>query len=161
MSDKQLRDEMMTLFLAGHETTANALTWTWYLLSRHPEVEARLHRELATVLAGRTPVVADLPILPYTGMVIREVLRLYPPGPAFASSANLLDVSIGGYNVPKGQPSSPYTPNALHHDERFFRDPERFDPERFAPGCGKSASPATHICLSAAGPASASATASP
>ena len=84
MSDQQLRDELMTLFGAGHETTAVALTWTWYLLSRHPEVRAQLEVELDRVLTGRPPSVSDLPRLPYTEMVIREALRLYPPAPGFA-----------------------------------------------------------------------------
>jgi cytochrome P450 len=131
MSDQQLRDELMTLFGAGHETTAIALTWTWYLLSRHPEVKAKLDEELDRVLAGHPPSVNDLPRLPYTEMVIREALRLYPPGPAFAREP-VEDVTIAGYDVPKGSLIiiSPYV---LHHDPRFFSDPERFDPERFAP----------------------------
>ena len=132
ISDRQLRDEMMTLFLAGHETTANALTWTWYLLSRHPEVEAKLVEELQRVLAGRAPLLSDLPNLPYTEMVIREVLRLYPPAPGIAREP-VEDVSIGGYDVPKG---SLVVVNiyAIQRDERFFTDPERYDPDRFAPG---------------------------
>jgi cytochrome P450 len=81
MSDQQLRDEMMTLFPAGHETTATALTWTWYLLSRNPEADAKLREELQRVLGGRAPAATDLPRLPYTEMVIREAIRLYPPGP--------------------------------------------------------------------------------
>ncbi len=79
MTDKQVRDEALTLFLAGHETTANALTWTWYLLSQHPEVERRLHEEIDTVLQGRAPELADVPQLRYTEMVFSEALRLYPP----------------------------------------------------------------------------------
>jgi cytochrome P450 len=132
MSDRQLRDEMMTLFLAGHETTANALTWTWYLLSKHAEVEARLLEELQRVLAGRPPTVADLPHLPYTEMVVREALRLYPPAPGFTREP-IEDVRIGGYDVPKGSLVAVIT-YALHRDPRFFDDPEKFDPERFAPG---------------------------
>ena len=132
MSDQQLRDEMMTLFLAGHETTANALTWTWYLLSRHPEVEAKLLEELHGVLAGRTPAMADLPKLPYTEMVIREAIRLYPPAPGFAREP-IEDVTIGGYDVPKGSLVTVNT-YALQRDGRFFSDPEQYDPDRFAPG---------------------------
>ena len=132
MSDQQLRDEMMTIFLAGHETTASALTWTWYLLSRHPEVEARLLEELRHALSGRTPTMTDLPQLPYADMVIREAIRLYPPAPG-AAREPIEDVVIGGYNVPKGSLVMVNT-YALHRDERFFADPERFDPERFAPG---------------------------
>ncbi len=132
MSDQQLRDEMMTLFLAGHETTATALTWTWYLLSRHPEVDAKLQEELHQTLSGRPPAAADLPQLPYTAMVIREALRLYPPGPAFAREP-VEDVIIGGYTVPAG---SIVTVNvyALQRDPRFYTEPEQFDPERFRPG---------------------------
>jgi len=132
MSDRQLRDEMMTLFLAGHETTANALTWTWYLLSQHPDVEARLLSETERVLRGRPPTAADLPNLPYSEMVVREAMRLYPPAPGFAREP-IEDVAIGGYVVPKGSMVSIMT-YALHRDPRFFHDPESFDPERFAAG---------------------------
>jgi cytochrome P450 len=132
MSERQLRDEMMTLFLAGHETTANALTWTWYLLSEHPEADAKLAAELDRTLNGRTPTAADLADLPYTEMVIREAMRLYPPAPAFAREP-IEDVMLGGYEVPKGSLVTIIT-YALHRDARFFEDPERFDPERFAPG---------------------------
>lgn len=132
MSDRQLRDELMTLFLAGHETTANALTWTWYLLARHPDVDARLAAELDQTLQGRAPTAADLPHLPYTEMVIREAMRLYPPAPGVAREP-IEDVTIGGYEVPKGSLVSIIT-YAIHRDPRFFEDPEHFDPERFAPG---------------------------
>jgi cytochrome P450 len=132
MSDRQLRDEMMTLFLAGHETTANALTWTWYLLSQHADVEAKLLDELDRVLGGRAPTTADLPNLPYTEMVVREALRLYPPAPGVAREP-IEDVQIGGYVVPKGSLVTVNT-YALQRDRRFFADPERFDPERFARG---------------------------
>jgi cytochrome P450 len=136
MSDQQLRDEMMTLFLAGHDTTANALTWTWYLLARHAEVEAKLVDELRRVLAGRAPSVSDLPRLPYTEMVIREAVRLYPPAPGVAREP-IEDVRIGGYDVPKGSVIVVST-YAMHRDERFFPDPERYDPDRFAPGWEES-----------------------
>jgi len=132
MSDRQLRDEMMTLFLAGHETTATALTWTWYLLAQHPEVETTLLREVDEVLRGRTPTAADLPRLPYTEMVVREAIRLYPPAPGVAREP-VEDVNIGGYDVPKGSLVTVNT-YALHRDPRFFDDPERFDPARFASG---------------------------
>jgi cytochrome P450 len=132
MSDRQLRDEMMTLFLAGHETTAAALTWTWYLLSQHPKVEAMLLGELRQVLGGRAPTVADLPNLPYTEMVVREAMRLYPPAPGVAREP-IEDVKIGGYDVPKGSLIS-VNIYALHRDPRFFEDPERFDPDRFSSG---------------------------
>jgi cytochrome P450 len=132
MSEQQLRDEMMTLFLAGHETTASALTWTWYLLSRHPAVEMRLVEELHRVLAGRAPSVDEQPKLPYSEMVIREALRLYPPAPGIAREP-IEDVTIGGYDVPKGSLIVVNT-YAIQRDGRFFADPERYDPERFAPG---------------------------
>jgi cytochrome P450 len=132
MSEQQLRDEMMTLFLAGHETTASALTWTWYLLSRHPAVEVKLLEELHRVLGGRAPSVNDLPKLPYSEMVIREALRLYPPAPGIAREP-VVDVTIGGYDVPKGSLIVVNT-YAIQRDDRFFPDPERYDPERFAPG---------------------------
>jgi cytochrome P450 len=132
MSDRQLHEEMMTLFLAGHETTAMALTWTWYLLSQHPEVEERLVREVSRVLGGRAPTVADLPELPYTEMVVREAMRLFPPAASFAREP-IEDVHIGGYKVPKGSLVTVNT-YALHHDPRFFDEPERFNPERFSAG---------------------------
>jgi cytochrome P450 len=131
MTDRQVRDEAMTLFGAGHETTSVALTWTWYLLSQHPDVEARLHDELALVLGGRTPTIADLPNLPYTDMVIKEAMRLYPP--AFIATRQTLEpITLGGYSIPK---NSVVMLNiyGLHYDSRYFPDPERFDPERFSP----------------------------
>jgi cytochrome P450 len=86
MNDKQLRDEVMTIFLAGHETTSNVLSWTWYLLARHPEVRQRLDAELQAVLGGRPPGLADLPALPFTLQVLKEAMRLYPPVWAFGRS---------------------------------------------------------------------------
>jgi cytochrome P450 len=132
LSDQQLRDEMMTLFLAGHETTANTLTWTWYLLSQHPEVEAKLLRELRSVVGGRSPALTDLPNLPYTEMVIREAMRLFPPAPGVAREP-IEDVTIAGYRVRRGSLISVNT-YAMHRDARFFADPQRFDPERFSSG---------------------------
>ena len=131
MPDRQVRDEAMTLFLAGHETTANALTWTWYLLSRHPEVEARFHEELRTVLAGRAPTFADIPNLRYTEMVLSESMRLYPPAWAIGRRA-IQEMRIFNYVVPKNSICllCPYT---MHRHERYWPDPERFDPERFSP----------------------------
>ena len=131
MTDEQLRDEAMTIFLAGHETTANALTWTWYLLSQHPEVETRLHEEVDSVLAGRRPTVEDLPRLSYTEMVLAEAMRLYPPAWVLGRRA-LKDYEVGGYRVPAGSLviMSQYV---THRDERFFPDPLRFDPERWTP----------------------------
>jgi cytochrome P450 len=132
MSNEQVRDEVMTLFLAGHETTANLLAWTWYLLSQHPEVEARLHAELDAVLAGgRLPAVEDIPALRYTEMVVAETMRLYPPAWTVGRLA-IEDHEVGGYLIPKHSLVllSQYV---VHRDPRFFPDPERFDPERFRP----------------------------
>ena len=99
MTDRQLRDEMMTILLAGHETTAVALSWTWYLLSQHSEVEAKFHTELDQVLDGRTPTVDDLANLPYTRMVFAESMRLYPP--AWVMGRRAIDTyEAGGYTIP-------------------------------------------------------------
>jgi cytochrome P450 len=131
MSDTQLRDEALTIFLAGHETTANALTWTWYLLSQHPEAEARLHAELDAALNGRLPTFEDLQQLPYTRMVLAESMRLYPPAWAIGRRA-IHSFEARGYTVPAGSVilMSQYI---MHRDPRFFADPERFDPERWTP----------------------------
>ena len=131
MSDEQLRDEAMTIFLAGHETTANALAWTWYLLSQNPEAEARLHAELEEVLSGRPPTAEDLPRLRYTEMVLAEAMRLYPPAWILGRRA-LEAYEVGGYNIPRGSLVilSPYV---MHRDPRFYPEPERFDPERWTP----------------------------
>ncbi len=132
MTDAQVRNEAMTLFLAGHETTSNALTWTWYLLSEHPEVEAKLHDELAIVLGGRAPTLADLGQLKYTEMVVKESMRLYPPAWGF-SREPLEDVEIGGYTLEKGKPVF-IIPYIQHRDARWFSEPERFLPERWGEG---------------------------
>jgi cytochrome P450 len=131
MTDLQLRDEAMTIFLAGHETTANALTWTWYLLSRHPDVEARLHAEIDSALGGRAASVDDMSALPYTRMVLAESMRLYPPAWIVGRRA-MGPFQANGYTIPARSIvlMSQYT---MHHDARWFPDPERFDPERFAP----------------------------
>lgn len=131
MSDQQIRDEAMTLLLAGHETTANALSWTWYLLSQHPEVEARFHAELDQVLQGRTPTADDVTHLPYTRMVFSEALRLYPPAWIIGRRA-LVDYQLRDYRLPAGTVvvMSQYV---MHRDPRFYPDPQRFDPERWRP----------------------------
>jgi cytochrome P450 len=132
MSNEQVRDEAMTLFLAGHETTANLLAWTWYLLARNPEAERRLHAEIDAVLEdGRAPTVDDLPRLRYAEMVVSEVMRLYPPAWAVGRRA-VADHEAGGYHVPAGSLIlvSQYV---AHRDPRFWPDPERFDPERWTP----------------------------
>ena len=131
MNDHQLRDEVMTIFLAGHETTAVALTWTWYLLSRHPEIARRVRIELAEVLGGRTPTVEDLPNLSYTRTVIDESMRLYPPAWIIAR-APIADDEIRGYRIPAG--SSIFISSYLtHRHPDFWENPEGFDPERFTP----------------------------
>jgi cytochrome P450 len=137
MSDKQIRDEIVTLFLAGHETTANTLNWTWMALSQNPEVEAKLHAEIDSVLGGAPPRMADLKRLPYTEMVIKESMRLYPP--AFMVSREATeDVDIGGYRVPKGAVVGVVSIIA-HRDPRWWgEDAMTFRPERFAPENEKS-----------------------
>jgi cytochrome P450 len=131
MSDQQLRDEVLTMLLGGYETTATALSWTWYLLSQHPEVENRLHAELDTVLAGQPPTVEQLDALPYTRMVIQEAMRLYPPAFGFTRFAIDEDV-IGGYVIPAKSVIflSAY---CTHRHPAFWEKPEVFDPERFTP----------------------------
>lgn len=129
MTDRQLRDEAITIFLAGHETTANALSWTWMLLSQNPAVETKLHAELDAVLAGRTPSLDDLPNLRYTGHVITESMRLYPPAWGMARVA-IEDVEIGGYSIPKGCGVS-LAQWVVHRDPRWFDAPEEFCPERW------------------------------
>ena len=139
MSDLQLRDEAMTIFLAGHETTANALAWTWYLLSQHPDVEAKLHREIDTVLANRPPRVEDLAQLRYTEMVLTEAIRLYPPAWALGRLA-LKDYQVNGYVMPAGTLvlASQYV---MHRDPRYFPAPFHFDPERWTPEARESRPP--------------------
>ena len=130
MTDQQLRDEAMTFLLAGHETTALAMSWTWYLLSQHPEAEQRLHQELRQVLKGRAPTAADLPQLSYTEAVIRESMRLYPPVWGMGRSP-IKPCEIGGYRVSPGC-SVVMSQWIMHRDSRYFRDPVHFDPARWA-----------------------------
>jgi cytochrome P450 len=129
MSKQQLRDEMINLFLAGHETTAVALSWTLHLLSQHPEKEAKLAAELDRVLEGRPPAVEDIPRLPYTGMIIKEALRLYPPGYVFGREA-VADCEIGGFFIARGTTLF-LSPWVIHRDKRFYESPEDFKPERW------------------------------
>ncbi|HXF71787.1 MAG TPA: cytochrome P450 [Actinomycetota bacterium] len=130
MDDRQVRDQAMTLLLAGHETTAVALTWAWHLLGRDPAAEARLHEELDRVLGGRPPGPADLPRLAWTRDVVREAMRLYPPAWAIGRRA-LRDHPVGPWMVPAGAVVvvSPYL---LHRDPRWWPEPEAFRPERWA-----------------------------
>jgi len=129
MTDRQLRDETITLFLAGHETTASTLSWTWWLLAQNPRVEAKLHAELDAVLGGRTPTLADLPNLPYAGHVITESLRLYPPAWGLARVA-IEDHQIAGYPVIKGMGVA-MAQWVVHRDARWYDAPEEFRPDRW------------------------------
>ncbi len=132
MTDRQLRDECMTLFLAGHETTANTLSWAWYLLAKHPEAAAQLREELEKVLGGRRPTLADLPRLPYTEGVVNESLRLYPPAWIVGREA-AEPIELGGYRVDRGTTLF-LAACAIHRDPRWFDDPDAFRPERWAGG---------------------------
>jgi cytochrome P450 len=136
MTDEQLRDEAMTIFLAGHETTANALTWAWYLLSQHPEIEARFHAEVDGALKGDLPSAEDFPRLQYTEMVFAESMRLYPPAWIIGRRA-LVDYQINGYAVP-ARSILVMSQYVTHHDPRYFPDPFRFDPERWRPEARES-----------------------
>jgi cytochrome P450 len=135
MTDAQLKDEVTTLFVAGHETTAVALFHTWYMLTQHPAVERKLHDELDAVLGGRPPTLADYERLPYTRMVFQEVLRLYPSVWALSREA-IADYQIGPYFVPKGS-SIAFFPYMLHRNPRYFDQPEKFDPDRWRPEAGE------------------------
>jgi len=129
MTDAQLRDEAMTLFVAGHETTANALTWTWYLLSQHPGVEEKLHEEIDNVLSGSRPTADDVSRLSYTEMVFAESMRLYPP--AWTLGRRVLnDYQAGEYVIPAGSIVL-MSQWVMHHDPRFYPKPFEFDPERW------------------------------
>jgi cytochrome P450 len=129
MTDEQVRDEAITLFLAGHETTSNALTWTWYLLSENRGAEAALHAELDDVLGDRVPTVADVPDLRYTDAVLRESMRCYPPAWAIGRRA-LTDYDADGFSLRAGSVLV-VSPWLLHHDPRWWDEPEAFRPERW------------------------------
>lgn len=129
MSDKQIRDEALTIFLAGHETTANALTWTWYLLSQHPAIEAKLHDELDHVLAGQLPTLEKLEALPYTRMILSEAMRLYPPAWAIGREATD-ECMIGGYRIRAGS-TIVVSQWLMHRDARYYPNPLSFEPERW------------------------------
>ncbi|HEX2573471.1 MAG TPA: cytochrome P450 [Polyangia bacterium] len=131
MNDRQLRDEMVVLLIAGTETTANTLTWFWYLLDQHPDVDRRVRAELDAVLGDRPPTLEDLQKLTYTKMVLQETLRLYVPGWILPRGARD-DVDLGGRRIPKDA-AVLLCAYATHHDARWWKDPERFDPERFTP----------------------------
>src|SRR6516162_9009818 len=129
MTAKEVRDEVVTIFMAGHETTAQALTWTWYLLSLHPAVEARLDEELRAVLNGRTPHYGDIASLRYTRMVIEESMRLYPPAHTMAREPIAVDYVLG-QRIPPGAIVL-IAPWLLHHKASLWPEPHRFNPDRF------------------------------
>jgi cytochrome P450 len=129
MTDQQLRDEVITLFLAGQETTALTLSWTWYLLARHPQVEKKFHEEIDQVLNGNTPTIADVPKLKYTEMIVKESLRLYPPGYGVGRGA-IAECEIGGYRVPAKTQVFMFQ-WATQRDERCFAEPDTFFPGRW------------------------------
>jgi cytochrome P450 len=131
MSDAQLRDEIVTIFLAGYETVANAMTWTWYLLSENPEAAMTMEHEIDAVLGGRLPTTADLPELRYTEMVFTEAMRLYPPAWAMGRQSTRI-VEIGPYRLPAGTHFL-FSPYIIQRTEEYFPDPLRFDPTRFTP----------------------------
>jgi cytochrome P450 len=131
MDDRQVRDEAMTLFLAGHETTANALTWTWYLLSQNPAAEAKFHAEIDRVLGGRAPSIEDLPNLKYVEMVFSESMRLYPPAWGIGRRP-VTEYRIGDYAIPSTAIII-MSPFVVHRDPRWYPEPERFDPDRWLP----------------------------
>jgi cytochrome P450 len=130
MDDKQLRDEVLITFFAGHETTAQLLTWAWYLIARHPEVEECFHQELDQVLGGRSPGVEDVTKLVYTRMIIDETLRLYSPVAMTARDAVVDDV-VDGYEIPKGSVVT-ITPYITHRHPEFWEKPNAFYPEHFS-----------------------------
>lgn len=135
MSSRQLRDEVITFFLAGHETTALALSWSWYLLAQHPEAESELVAELEGILAGREPTIDDLPALRYAEAVICEAMRLYPPVWLMVREA-VHDCTIAGYRIPR-RSSIVFSPWVMHRDPRYFPEPERFYPGRWLCGLAK------------------------
>lgn len=131
MTDEELRDEIMTMLFAGHETTASTMTWTWYLLAKHPEVRSKLRHEARSVLNGRIPNVNDLPALPYATMVLNEVMRLYPPVWGIFRNTRETD-HLGEYMITPGTRIS-IAPYVLHRNPNYFPNPSAFDPERFHP----------------------------
>jgi len=135
MNDREVRDETMTLFLAGHETTANALAWTFYLLSRHSDIDARLRSEVDRELGGRTPGLQDLPRLPYVLQVFKEAMRLYPPAYIIGRQA-IREVTIGPHRLPPGTTVF-INIYGMHRRADYFPHPETFDPERFQPEAEK------------------------
>src|SRR4051794_2085960 len=132
LSDRQIRDEVMTMFLAGHETTANALAWTWYLLGKHLDIQQRVCDEAQAVLGGRPPTATDVPKLTFCEMVIRESMRLYPPA-YVVGRRPMEDLTIGGHFLPAGT-NVLMSQWIVHRDPRWFDQPLRFHPDRWANG---------------------------
>jgi len=143
MTDQQLIDESLILFLAGHENTANALTWMWYLLGQHETVVQRLLKSFEEQMGSRKPSVGDLRQLPYLQQVIEESMRLYPP--AWITDRVALEADeVAGYHIPKGTLVLPYI-YGIHHDPDLWDNPERFDPDRFAPEPKAQIAPFTYL----------------
>jgi cytochrome P450 len=133
MTDRQARDEAVTLFNAGHDSTSAALAWTGYFIARYPGIQERLQEEVAAVLSARPPTVEDLPRLPFAGTVVKESLRLYPPTPVLINREAITEVEIGGYRLAPGSLVI-LSPFVTQRDARWFPEPGCFDPDRFAPG---------------------------
>ncbi|MDB5591077.1 cytochrome P450 [Enterovirga sp.] len=146
LADEALRNEAAVIFMAGHETTANTLAWAWFLLSQAPDVEAKLHEELDSVLGGEAPSLRDVARLPYTRAVIEETLRLYPPVPILAREA-LEDETIRGRPVPKGSLVM-VVPWLLHRHKQLWAEPDNFTPERFLPGSPEPVSKFAYVPFS-------------
>ncbi len=143
MTDEQVRDEVLTLFVAGHETTALALTWTWYLLDRNPDAADAMRAEIGRVLGGRPATFDDMPRLEYTRRVLAESMRLRPPAYAIGRM-NEVDYPIGHWSVPRG--TTFFIPQyLLHRDPRWFDDPLRFDPDRWKGGLVESLPPCAYM----------------
>lgn len=136
MSDKQIRDEALTLLVTGYETIGEALAWTWYLLSQHPDVESKFLAELREVLDGRFPCVADLPKLRYTAMVLAESMRLFPPTWMFVRMASQVDILPSGVTIPAGAKLY-LCQYVMHRNARYWPNSDRFDPERFTEAAKK------------------------
>ncbi len=132
LTPKEIRDEIVTIFMAGHETTATTLSWTWYLLAQRPTEARRLRDELDTVLAGRPPTAADIPSLAFTRRVIEESMRLYPAAPGLSARRALAEDEVCGHRIAKGTVVS-VLPWVMHRHRGLWDDPERFDPDRFTP----------------------------
>jgi cytochrome P450 len=132
LTAKEVRDEVLTIFVAGHETTASAMTFVWYILSQFPEWEAKLHAELDTVLGGRTPSEADLPNLVLTRRIIEETMRLYPPAPGLSARSAIQADELGGEKISAGS-TIVVSSWVLHRHRKLWDHPERFDPDRFSP----------------------------